>query len=504
MLRVRPARTLAAMLFSIPKLPTLLAVTAALCVVPAAAQATTVSYDGTVVTATGTDGADGVDYSVYEGRLLLNGSPMIAGPGCTDDAGSQVEVSCPVPAGGLVVKLLGGDDRVSGYASDAAPGWVKVDLGAGNDFLETYGADTVDGGPGADEIKGIAKTGDNTFDGGDGNDTIRGGGGNDVVRGGAGDDTLIGDPMEVRGADVLDGGPGKDTVDDYMHDDAYNKDPATVTLDGVADDGIEGEHDNVTNVEVVQSAAGVVFRGTDAAETVIATQVGGKGSQYGMGGDDSLQGSDDDETIDGGAGNDDIRAGYGNDTITGGPGRDKIVADRDGRCNEMACDLSPGSASDTIDAVDGEQDTISCGPGADTVKADPIDTVASDCETVTRTGGTATPGGGGQPGTQQPAAPSGSTATAKLTVSGARSLKALTAGRLRVQIAGLRPGASAKVRALRGRTVVATGTGRADTRGVAKVTIRLTKAGKRALKRAKTAKLTLVAGDQRLVVSLKR
>src|SRR4051812_47388027 len=190
---------------------------------------------------------------------------MLAGPGCTDETGGQGEVTCPVPAGGLVVRLLGGEDRVSGYASDAAPGWVKVDLGAGDDTLETYGADTVDGGPGNDTIKGIARTGDNTFDGGDGNDTIRGGGGNDVVRGGAGDDTLTGDPMEVRGADVLDGGPGKDTVDDYMHDDAYNKDPATVTLDGVADDGIEGERDNVTNVEVVQSAAGVVFRGTDAA-----------------------------------------------------------------------------------------------------------------------------------------------------------------------------------------------------------------------------------------------
>src|SRR3954470_17712626 len=103
------------MLFSISKLPTLLAVTAALCAVPAAAHATTVSFDGNVVTATGTDGADGVDYSVDEGRLILSASPMLAGPGCTDEPGGQVEVTCPVPAGGLVVRLLGGEDRVSGY-----------------------------------------------------------------------------------------------------------------------------------------------------------------------------------------------------------------------------------------------------------------------------------------------------------------------------------------------------------------------------------------------------
>jgi hypothetical protein len=497
----RAAATLAAMLFS-PKLSTLLAIVAGALAVPAAAHATTVSYDGNVVTAIGTEGADGVDYQVYDGHLLVSGSPMSAGAGCTADG---VQAVCPIPAGGLVVRLLGGDDRVSGYTDDQPAGFAKVDLGAGDDFLETYGADTVDAGPGNDRVNGLGLNKANVFDGGDGNDELNGGSGNDVLRGGAGDDKLHGDPLEHRGADTMDGGPGRDILDDYMHNDGYDKSPATITLDGVADDGFAGEGDNVTNVEQIESAAGVIFRGTDAAETVIATQVGGKGQQYGMGGDDSLQGTDDDETIDGGAGNDDIRGGYGNDTITGGPGRDKIVGDRDGRCNEMACDISPGSAADTIDAVDGEPDTISCGPGTDTVKADAIDTVAADCENVTRASAAgAGPGAGSTttPGAGTTATPGGK-AAAPLTV-GAKSLKALKAGKLKVTVAGLKPGASITVQARRSGKIVATGRGRADTKGVAKVTVRLTKAGKRALRRAKTAKLTLVAGDQRLVVRLGR
>jgi Ca2+-binding RTX toxin-like protein len=491
----------AGMLFS-PKLSTLLVVAAgALAAVPAAAHATTVSYDGNVVTAVGTEGADGVNYQVYDGKLLLNGSPMDAGAGCTADG---VEAACPIPAGGLVVRLLGGDDRVSGYTDDQPAGFAKVDLGAGDDFLETYGADTVDAGPGNDRINGLGLNKDNIFDGGDGNDELNGGSGNDVLRGGAGDDKLHGDPLEHRGADTMDGGPGRDILDDYMHNDGYDKSPSTITLDGVADDGFAGEGDNVTNVEQIESASGVIFRGTDAAETVIATQVGGKGQQYGMGGDDTLQGTDDDETIDGGAGNDDLRGGYGNDTITGGPGRDKIVGDRDGRCNEMACDLSPGSAADTIDAVDGEQDTISCGPGNDTVKADAVDSVANDCETVTRAGATATPNAPAPSPGGTTTKPGGGAATATpLTVS-AKSVKALKAGKLKVTVAGLKPGASITVQARKGGKVVAAGHGRANTKGVAKVTVRLTKAGKRVLRRATSAKLTLVAGDRRLVVRLGR
>ena len=72
-----------------------------------------------------------------------------------------------------------------------------------------------------------------------------------------------------------------------------------------------------------------------------------------------------------------------------------------------------------------------------------------------------------------------------------------------MSVAGLAPGAAAKVAVLKGAKTVAKGTGRADTAGVATFTLKATKAGKRAL-RGKKAKLTIVTGSQRVEVSFKR
>ena len=59
----------------------------------------------------------------------------------------------------------------------------------------------------------------------------------------------------------------------------------------------------------------------------------------------------------------------GNDTIIGGPGNDV---------------LRGGSGDDTIKAHDGVEDRIYCGKGNDTVSADKVDKVSTDCEHVTR------------------------------------------------------------------------------------------------------------------------
>ena len=466
-----------------------------LAVVPGAAHAATVSSDGATAKVVGTEGADSFQYSVYEGELIVSGSPMVAGAGCTGDD-NQVEVKCPAPSKGVDIQTLGGNDRLHGYLSDQPAGWARVDLGAGDDWLETYGGDTVLGGAGNDEMTGLQKAMANTFDGGAGNDKLYGGSGPDVVRGGDGDDIIDGNAYETFEGDVLDGGAGYDTIDDWAHPDPYNKTPATVTLDGAADDGFPGEGDNVTNVESIRSNNGIVFRGTDAPEQVIAGEVGGKGSMKAMGGDDKLQGSDDDETIDGGAGNDDIRAGYGNDTIVGGPGADKLVGDRDGRCNEYHCDLSPGSAADTIDAVDGERDTIACGPGNDTVNADAADDVAPDCETVTRAGGGGTgpvvvdPGTGGTP----------RSVALAVSAKGAKSLHALRAGRLRLVVGGAQPGAVVSVRVLRGTKLVALGRGRANTTGSATVKLKATKAARR----VKAGSFTISALGRKASIELAR
>ena len=67
--------------------------------------------------------------------------------------------------------------------------------------------------------------------------------------------------------------------------------------------------------------------------------------------------------LDGGGGDDYIVGGRSSDHFVGGTGADFIHA-----------------------AVDGVADTIECGSGRDVVRADPLDTVAADCEQVTVVG----------------------------------------------------------------------------------------------------------------------
>jgi Ca2+-binding RTX toxin-like protein len=467
----------------------------------AASAAVTATSDGTTVTVTGTDAPEQVDIRLYEGQITITGSVAAGGGQCVVDG---IEATCPAGPGGVVATMGGGDDRIHSYLDDAAtPQYGRYDLGAGNDFAEGYGSESVQGGPGNDELSGL--TGDDVLDGGDGNDKLSGAAGADVLRGGAGDDSFTSDPMENRSPDVIDGGPGRDSITDWMRGDPATEQLVTVTLDGVADDGFPGEGDNVTNMEVVESYGSLRYVGTDGDDIASASEVGNRAELTGKGGNDQLKGTDSDDVIDGGAGADAITAGYGNDTITGGPGQDKIVADRDGRCNEMHCDLSPGSASDTIDAVDGEVDNISCGPGQDTVKADAADVVAADCEAVTRAGATSqapgtTPGKGTTPGT------TGGTAgtTGKLAVAGRPTLRALLKSGLTITVKGRKAGAKVAVSVKRGGTIVAKGSGKAGAGGTAKIKVKVTKAGRKALKRAKTAKLTVVAGGDRLTITLKR
>ncbi len=75
------------------------------------------------------------------------------------------------------------------------------------------------------------------------------------------------------------------------------------------------------------------------------------------------------DRIDGRGGPDRLFGGAGNDAITGGGGRDVI----DG-----------GAGNDRILARDRTRDVIRCGAGRDTVLADKVDSVARDCEVVSR------------------------------------------------------------------------------------------------------------------------
>jgi Ca2+-binding RTX toxin-like protein len=270
--------------------------------------------------------------------------------------------------------LIGGTgNNVAVYASHSAPVTVTLD-GVQNDGAagenDSVATDFqhVEGGSGNDTLIGNGNP--NFLAGGLGNDTITGNGGGDYISyldrtdpitidfssgtfgdvalgehdtvtdsienaaGGAGNDHLTGDGAANvlwggwggndwyqgrGGADTFWGSQGVDTVD---YSDRSSASPVTVTIDGVANDGVAGEGDNVSLYI---------------------------------------------DNVTGGSGADTITGSAGANTLDGGPGSDQLTG---------------GLGDDTFLARDGAVDSLSCGDGSDGGSADPSDTVASDCEAV--------------------------------------------------------------------------------------------------------------------------
>jgi hypothetical protein len=437
----------------------------------------TTEVDGAKWLVLGTQGADSVTYDhayCREDQYLLN------------------SVLCPFDPS-VPVQVIGseGVDNMAftAYSGDIPTSYpITMDGAGGDDTVKDTTDDagrTLSGGAGNDKIEGYG--GNDTLDGGDGNDEVNGNAGDDVVRGGAGDDVLGGDNYKTPGNDTIDGGPGYDQVEDWNIPSAPTHPQPTVSLDGVANDGRPGEVDNVMNVEKVSFYVNATFTGTDAADYAEVVNVGdGASSLTGLGGADTLKGGDAPDTIDGGAGDDSLNGGNNNDTITGGPGKDTIVADATaGGCYVIGylgtCKAPWGN--DTVNAVDGEVDSVDCGPGQDTANVDAVD-VVTNCETVTKGAG-----GGVAPG----ANPVKTKAKAKgITLVGAAKIKALLGGKLAVSVpcaAACRVTVTGKV----GRKTVATGRATLLEAGTAKVKLKVAKKAKSSLKKAKRVKLSLTA-----------
>jgi hypothetical protein len=145
-----------------------------------------------------------------------------------------------------------------------------------------------------------------------------------------------------------------------------------------------------------------IIRGTRDDDVVRGTAfgdrlVGGDGDDLlkGQGADDCLEGGTGDDVLDGGDGNDRLAGSSGRDRLSGGTGDDKLTG---GKGNDRLTGgpgndtISPGSGRDVIDAgggndsinsVDGVKETIDCGAGKDTIRADKRDSL-KHCEKVTR------------------------------------------------------------------------------------------------------------------------
>ena len=452
---------------------------------PAAANAATISYDssGALNYQAASGEKNYFGYSNDGGRLSISDSGTngnISYPaGACEPGWVNYDVLCDMPT---AVKVDLGDNQDIADGSTTFTGPASIDGGAGPDTLR-HGAFapnpiTLSGGPGDDSVTGGA--GPDTLNGGDGVDTITGRDSADQINAGPGNDKLLGDAVNVdRAGDVLDGGDGVDTVEGDWSKNLDEKERLNVTLAGGADDGRPGENDDLRSVEKVVTNSAGNYSGSEAADDIDINQVTEASTVNGNGGDDRLDLSDADDTIDGGAGADRIEGGYGNDTITGGPGADALYGDEpQGECSYIYC--KPPSGNDTINARDGEADTVDCGVGpGDVANVDAIDNVQG-CETVNKSGGSNNEGSDNN----------GPIATEMGIQFGKVKLRKALASGVPVTVTGPGPG-KVTVKARRGKKVVATGSGKVNAQGVAKLKLKFNKAGKKALKRAKSARLTI-------------
>jgi Ca2+-binding RTX toxin-like protein len=483
------------------RIPLLGALVAAAVLIPvAASQAATVSYENGAIVYRG-EGSEGLDLLASasdDGTLLY----------LPDDGASRQLVKsgpCDNDASWGVICDLNASTPLKVYGSSAKdflhvyfhglPESMKIEIhgGGGDDDIEDSSGDDASrafyGDAGNDKVEGFG--GNDVVDGGDGNDEVDGGAGEDKVYGGAGNDTMWGDHYQDPAADVIDGGPGYDNTQDWSTpDDLTNQPSVDVTLDGVANDGRPGEGDNVIGVEKFQMYVVGRFVGSDAAENINIYNPGNEGPStlIGNGGDDSLYGNDFDDTVDGGAGNDHVEGGMGNDTVTGGPGQDTIYGDATASsCTWYSCQIPFGN--DVINARDGEVDNIDCGIGTDTATVDAID-VVSNCENVNSAGGGGGGGGNGGGGNGGGGGGGGGGAKALAFSVPKLKLRALAGKGLTIKVkCAAACTVSGKI-TYKGKKVGA-GRGTSLKPGTAKARLKLTKAGKKALKKVRKAKLTI-------------
>jgi Ca2+-binding RTX toxin-like protein len=259
-------------------------------------------------------------------------------------------------------------------------------------IVGTAGRDTLKGKPGLnDVICGLGGDdvlngleGNDILDGGAGNDTLNGGAGNDILLGAAGNDTLNGGAgndilLGAAGADVFNGGtetngtPGSDTVS-YSYVTSTTT-PITAGIDGVNNDGLSNEKDNIkADVEnIVGSSSNDTLTGSAAANTL----TGGPGSDTlnGGPGSDTLNGGPGSDTLNGGAGNDQIKGSDGDDSLIGGDGNDALFGElgRDG--------LAGGAGNDALDGGP-NSDNLDGGSGSNTCTFSSEDIVSSSCDST--------------------------------------------------------------------------------------------------------------------------
>jgi hypothetical protein len=234
-----------------------LAVLVTTLVVPALAQAGTVTQTGSTLTYTADAGeVNNVDVDVQGGEVLIRDTGVAAisiGTTACMPTGDAHEVNCGSPSvnGYSGVSLVLGDEIDVGSFEDGLPLATRTaDGGGDNDVLNgSAQPDTLVGGSGGDNLNG--GDGDNDLRGGDGNDTIDATGtGQDTVNAGAGPDkvyTVDGSPDSITcGSDTdrLDADStdtiGADCEEDVDGNPLVHHGPPATTLAPLLQDGAAG------------------------------------------------------------------------------------------------------------------------------------------------------------------------------------------------------------------------------------------------------------------------
>jgi Ca2+-binding RTX toxin-like protein len=285
---------------------------------------------------------------------------------------NTVELSPRQTPAGLVIDVSDSTGTVAAQAPCAVIDPHRVSCAASG-----IGQFFVDTGDGDDSIRNFTDLRGGIFSGA-GKDAVFDGNGNQTMVLGAGDDTV----RMGSGDDLVGGGPGIDTV-------SYDRmGPVIVDLDDTADDGENGEHDNVeSDVEVIFGGAGNdTLVGNPAANVL-----------HGGFGNDFIRGLGGNDVIDGGAGSDNLFGDTGTDTVNY---QDKTVGvvvtlddvDNDGQTDEgdnahsdienitggSGADFLFGNPSSNVLRGQAGDDHLSARDGNDTVDGGPGDDLIED------------------------------------------------------------------------------------------------------------------------------
>lgn len=270
-----------------------------------------------VDTYNGGAGFDQIDFGNFGGTPLTLTQNGVADDGPTP-TGARSARGGPTSSD---LDNIGGDiEQIEGASEDDTIVGGAVD----NVLIGNGGRDTITGGAGRDTLLGDSELSIIFGGGGGAGDVLNGGDGDDSLAGDVGEDTLNGD----GGSDVLDGGVEPDELNggggvDTVDYDLGEVEPdvllclitggqfgcagqsvprVTATIDNIADDGPNGEGDNIrTDIENVLTGDGGDRVVGSAAENLVSTG-----------------GGDDDITV----------RDASRDLVACGPGFDRVVADR--------------------------------------------------------------------------------------------------------------------------------------------------------------------------------